>query len=172
MLHWQYEKLREVQEALERDPVDIGTIRKHAISNGGLVSNELRKKAWPKMLGVSVCDISPEGGKGGNPPPPPPPRYPIHALFVIPCVCVCVCVCFFCVRVYVRVCGYVRVLCMRVCMHVLCACGHCVCTCLCVRVTDAALSAHKDRAQVQLDVNRCHRRLPRGKKLSKTFEGS
>ena len=58
-LHWQYEKLKAVQEALERDPVDIETVRRHAISNGGLVSNELRKKAWPKMVGVSVYDISP-----------------------------------------------------------------------------------------------------------------
>ena len=131
MLHWQYEKLREVQEALERDPVDIGTIRKHAISNGGLVSNELRKKAWPKMLGVSVCDISPYEGKLGK--PPPPPRYPIHALFVIPCVCVCVCVFFLCACVcscvwvracVVHACLYACFVCVRpLCVYVfVCAC--------------------------------------------------
>lgn len=63
-LHWQYEKLKEVGDALERDPVDIETVRKHAVSNGGLVSSELRKKAWPKMVGVSVYDILPYDGKG------------------------------------------------------------------------------------------------------------
>ena len=53
--------------------MDIETVRKHAISNGGLVSSELRKKAWPKMVGVSVYDILPYDGKGigrgGNPLP-------------------------------------------------------------------------------------------------------
>lgn len=87
VFHWQHGKLKKVQEALERDPVDIETIREHAVSNGGLVSNELRKKAWPKMVGVSIYDVAP--------------------------------------------------------------------------YDDTALATHKDRAQVQLDVNRCHRRLPK-----------
>ena len=140
-LHWQYEKLREVQEALERDPVDIETIRKHAISNGGLVNNEMRKKAWPKMVGVSVCDISPYDGKLGGIPPTLPPTDPLQPRFV----CIRACVCTHVYFVFVCVCM-------------------CVCVCVCVCVTDTALSSHKDRAQVQLDVNRCHRRLPKGTK--------
>ena len=39
----------------------------------------------------------------------------------------------------------------------------CVCVCMCVvGVTGSALTTHKDRAQVQLDVNRCYKRLPKG----------
>ena len=107
-LHWQREKVRHIQAALNSDPVDISALRQHACSLGGLVRKNVkfllqkenlsstflqvhahvRKKAWPKLAGVNMYDIKPYSG---------PP-----------------------------------------------------------------LPSHKDRAQVQLDVNRCTKRIPKG----------
>lgn len=52
------QKLPAIVRALNADPVDIVTIRRHAISNGGLINNALRRKAWPKLLNVNVFNIS------------------------------------------------------------------------------------------------------------------
>lgn len=50
------EKLAEIYKALNSDPVDIPALRKHAISPGGLIQDEVRRKAWPKLLNVNVFD--------------------------------------------------------------------------------------------------------------------
>lgn len=85
-LPWQREKVRQINEALGADPVDLASLRCHALSPGGLLHTHIRKKAWPKMVAVDVYDI---------------PQY-----------------------------------------------------------QGPALSSHKERAQVVLDVNRCTKRIP------------
>ena len=52
----------QVQQALNSDPVDIEALRKHAVSHGGLMRAHVRKKAWPKLVGVNVYDIEPYKG--------------------------------------------------------------------------------------------------------------
>lgn len=40
-----------------RDPVDINTLRRAAASKGGLLTDELRRKVWPKLLNINVYDL-------------------------------------------------------------------------------------------------------------------
>jgi hypothetical protein len=47
-------KVRQINKALESDPVDLTTLRLHALSPDGLVNDELRLRVWPKLLGVNV----------------------------------------------------------------------------------------------------------------------
>ena len=54
---WQEIKVRHIFSALNSDPVDIRLLRREAVSKGGLLSKEVRKKAWPKLLGVDVYHI-------------------------------------------------------------------------------------------------------------------
>ncbi|KAJ3609374.1 hypothetical protein NHX12_023897 [Muraenolepis orangiensis] len=42
---------------LTSDPVDIETLRKAAVGEGGLLTNELRRKVWPKLLNINVYDL-------------------------------------------------------------------------------------------------------------------
>ena len=56
------QKVAVISRALSSDPVDVATLRQLAISRGGLVNDELRKKAWPKLLNVGLEDISPKPG--------------------------------------------------------------------------------------------------------------
>ena len=60
--HWQCQKVLQVQPALNSDPVDKEALRKHAVSNRGLMWVHVRKKAWAKVVGVNVCDIEPYKG--------------------------------------------------------------------------------------------------------------
>lgn len=41
----------------DRDPVDINTLRRAAASKGGLLTDELRRKVWPKLLNINVYDL-------------------------------------------------------------------------------------------------------------------
>ena len=61
-LHWQREKERRIHRALSRDPVDLSTLRELASSLGGLLNEHLRRKVWPKLVGVSVFHIPPYKG--------------------------------------------------------------------------------------------------------------
>ena len=60
--HWQREKLKQISEALSSDPVDVSALRHHAISMGGLIHSHVRRKTWPKLVGVSVFHIDPYKG--------------------------------------------------------------------------------------------------------------
>lgn len=62
VFHWKRQKAIEVQHALNSDPVDIDTLRRHAVSQGGLMHSLVREKAWPKLVGVNVYDIGPYKG--------------------------------------------------------------------------------------------------------------
>ncbi|KPP73853.1 TBC1 domain family member 20-like [Scleropages formosus] len=51
------QKLVEVHQALNSDPVDIETLRRAAISEGGLLTDEIRRKVWPKLLSINIYEL-------------------------------------------------------------------------------------------------------------------
>ncbi|XP_028255805.1 TBC1 domain family member 20 [Parambassis ranga] len=57
------QKLAEIQQALIRDPVDIETLRRAAATKGGLLTDELRRKVWPKLLNINVYDLPHKPGR-------------------------------------------------------------------------------------------------------------
>ncbi|XP_051926340.1 TBC1 domain family member 20 isoform X2 [Hippocampus zosterae] len=58
--------MTEIHQALYSDPVDIETLRRAAASKGGLLSNELRRKVWPKLLNINVYELPYKPGKAGR----------------------------------------------------------------------------------------------------------
>ena len=56
-------KLAAIHLALQADPVDVAALRKLAISKGGLLTDELRRKAWPKLLNVNIYHIPSKSSK-------------------------------------------------------------------------------------------------------------
>lgn len=56
-------KLAVIHQALNSDPVDIETLRRAAASRGGLLTDELRRKVWPKLLNINVFDLPHKPGK-------------------------------------------------------------------------------------------------------------
>lgn len=57
------QKLAEIHQALISDPVDIETLRRAAGSKGGLLTDELRRKVWPKLLNINVYDLPHKPGR-------------------------------------------------------------------------------------------------------------
>ncbi|KAM9737551.1 TBC1 domain family member 20 [Menidia menidia] len=57
------QKLTDIHQALNRDPVDIETLRRAAVSKGGLLTDELRRKVWPKLLNINVYDLPHKPGR-------------------------------------------------------------------------------------------------------------
>ncbi|XP_071767666.1 TBC1 domain family member 20 [Centroberyx gerrardi] len=60
---WRKQKLAEIHQALNSDPVDIETLRTAAASKGGLLTDELRRKVWPKLLNINVYDLPHKPGR-------------------------------------------------------------------------------------------------------------
>ncbi|XP_032437606.1 TBC1 domain family member 20 isoform X1 [Xiphophorus hellerii] len=56
-------KLTVIHQALIRDPVDIEALRRAAAGNGGLLTDELRRKVWPKLLNINVYNLPPKPGR-------------------------------------------------------------------------------------------------------------
>ncbi|XP_038135312.1 TBC1 domain family member 20 isoform X2 [Cyprinodon tularosa] len=56
-------KLTVIHQALIRDPVDIETLRRAAATKGGLLTDELRRKVWPKLLNINVYDLPHKPGR-------------------------------------------------------------------------------------------------------------
>ncbi|XP_062986017.1 TBC1 domain family member 20-like isoform X1 [Elgaria multicarinata webbii] len=52
-----------IHRALTRDPVDVESLRGAAFSQGGLLTDEVRRKVWPKLLGVNVYSLPPKPGR-------------------------------------------------------------------------------------------------------------
>ncbi|GAA6107971.1 TBC1 domain family member 20 [Tachysurus ichikawai] len=50
-------KTAEITQALNATPVDVATLRRMAISEGGLMTDEIRRKVWPWLLNVPVENI-------------------------------------------------------------------------------------------------------------------
>lgn len=61
-LYWQNEKQRRIEQALTSDPIDLSALKELSLSFGGLLNKQLRKKVWPKLLGVNVFHIYPYEG--------------------------------------------------------------------------------------------------------------
>ncbi|XP_004549301.2 TBC1 domain family member 20 isoform X2 [Maylandia zebra] len=57
------QKLAEIHQALISDPVDIETLRRAAVSKGGLLTDELRRKVWPKLLNINVYELPHKPGR-------------------------------------------------------------------------------------------------------------
>lgn len=60
---WKKKKLFDIHQALNSDPVDIETLRKAAVTEGGLLTDEIRRKVWPKLLNVNVYNLPAKPGK-------------------------------------------------------------------------------------------------------------
>ena len=58
-----HRKKLNIKKVLANEELDAGRLRQLAISQGGLLTNELRIEAWPKLLGVDVDDIEEKPGK-------------------------------------------------------------------------------------------------------------
>ncbi|KAL8181448.1 UNVERIFIED_CONTAM: hypothetical protein K2H54_002187, partial [Gekko kuhli] len=56
------EKRLLIHQALTRDPVDVESLQAAALSPGGLLTDEIRRKVWPKLLGVNVYSLPPKPG--------------------------------------------------------------------------------------------------------------
>ncbi|XP_075702505.1 TBC1 domain family member 20 isoform X1 [Rhinoderma darwinii] len=55
-------KLCDIQKALNKDPPDVATLRRMAISEGGLFTDEIRCQVWPRLLNVSTETLPPPPG--------------------------------------------------------------------------------------------------------------
>ncbi|XP_036423429.1 TBC1 domain family member 20 isoform X2 [Colossoma macropomum] len=60
---WKKQKLVDIHQALNSDPVDIETLRQAAVSEGGLLTDDVRRKVWPKLLSVNVFNLPPKPAK-------------------------------------------------------------------------------------------------------------
>ncbi|XP_066482246.1 TBC1 domain family member 20 [Tiliqua scincoides] len=56
-------KETEIYQALNSDPVDVAALRRMAISEGGLLMDEIRCQVWPKLLNVNTEDLPPPPGE-------------------------------------------------------------------------------------------------------------
>ncbi|KAJ8412171.1 hypothetical protein AAFF_G00144380 [Aldrovandia affinis] len=50
-------KVGEISQALSVTPVDVAALRRMAISEGGLLTDEIRCRVWPKLLNVNTDDL-------------------------------------------------------------------------------------------------------------------
>lgn len=51
------ERETEINRLLMEEPVDLRELRKVSRLEGGFVSNQLRSRVWPKLLGINRFDI-------------------------------------------------------------------------------------------------------------------
>ncbi|GFO02706.1 TBC1 domain family member 20 [Plakobranchus ocellatus] len=56
-------KLADIQKALDADPVDVETLRKLAISPGGLINTQMRQQVWPLLINANTSNIPPKPEK-------------------------------------------------------------------------------------------------------------
>ncbi|XP_026088292.1 TBC1 domain family member 20 isoform X2 [Carassius auratus] len=56
-LPWKKQKLLDIHQALNSDPVDIETLHRAALSEGGLLTDDIRRKVWPKLLSINVYNL-------------------------------------------------------------------------------------------------------------------
>ncbi|XP_072487775.1 TBC1 domain family member 20 isoform X3 [Notamacropus eugenii] len=55
-------KAAEIHQALISDPTDVAALRRMAISEGGLLTDDIRREVWPKLLNVNINDLPPPPG--------------------------------------------------------------------------------------------------------------
>ncbi|CAI9609841.1 unnamed protein product, partial [Staurois parvus] len=51
-----------IHQALTSDPIDMDTLQDVAVSDGGLLSQEIRRKVWPKLLNINIFCLPPKPG--------------------------------------------------------------------------------------------------------------
>uniref|UniRef100_A0A8C1XX19 TBC1 domain family member 20 n=1 Tax=Cyprinus carpio TaxID=7962 RepID=A0A8C1XX19_CYPCA len=56
-------KMAEISQVLSTTPVDVAALRRMAISEGGLLNDEIRRQVWPRLLNVSVENIPEQLGE-------------------------------------------------------------------------------------------------------------
>ncbi|XP_078507854.1 TBC1 domain family member 20 [Lissotriton helveticus] len=56
-------KEAEIHQAIRRVPSDVAVLRRMAISEGGLLTDEIRCQVWPKLLNVNTHDLPPTPGE-------------------------------------------------------------------------------------------------------------
>ncbi|XP_051049570.1 TBC1 domain family member 20 isoform X2 [Phodopus roborovskii] len=56
-------KVAEIHQALNSDPTDVAALRRMAISEGGLLTDEIRCQVWPKLLNVNTSEPPPVSRK-------------------------------------------------------------------------------------------------------------
>lgn len=55
--------MAEIHQALNSDPTDVAALRRMAISEGGLLTDEIRCQVWPKLLNVNTDEPPPMSRK-------------------------------------------------------------------------------------------------------------
>ncbi|XP_050569967.1 TBC1 domain family member 20 isoform X2 [Cygnus atratus] len=73
-------KVAEIYQALNSDPIDVAALRRMAISEGGLLTDEIRCKVWPKLLSVNTDDLPPPPSAEAAVPWPGGLEYPAVSL--------------------------------------------------------------------------------------------
>lgn len=53
-------KMQEIQDVLSSSPIDIEKLRELAVGDGGLVKDELRRKAWPRLMMIEHMEVTPK----------------------------------------------------------------------------------------------------------------
>ncbi|XP_063236647.1 TBC1 domain family member 20 [Bacillus rossius redtenbacheri] len=48
------QKIRDIEEVLLREPLDVETLKEFARSDGGLINDGVRRRAWPLLLGLDA----------------------------------------------------------------------------------------------------------------------
>jgi len=76
-------KVAEIYQALNSDPIDVAALRRMAISEGGLLTDEIRCKVWPKLLSVNTDDLPPLPGTGQ------PQQGSVESLSALGFLCLC-----------------------------------------------------------------------------------
>ncbi|KAK7085972.1 hypothetical protein SK128_026341 [Halocaridina rubra] len=55
-----HKKMQEIQSVLSSSPLDIEKLRELAVGDGGLVKDELRRKAWPRLMMIEHMEVTPK----------------------------------------------------------------------------------------------------------------
>lgn len=58
--------MNDITQALSVSPVDVAALRRMAISEGGLLTDEIRCQVWPRLLNVPLHILDQEPGTGGQ----------------------------------------------------------------------------------------------------------
>ena len=57
------QKVQRIEQILSQHPVDLAELRQQAISCGGLLNANLRRRVWPLLLNVDPNNIPPKPGE-------------------------------------------------------------------------------------------------------------
>lgn len=58
--------MNDIRQALSLSPVDVAALRRMAISEGGLLTDEIRCQVWPRLLNVPLHILDQDPGTGGS----------------------------------------------------------------------------------------------------------